>query len=66
MKQIAELLKADGILTGGKKTNWHSSGIALILKNEKYMGDVLLQKTFVTDFLTKKTKVKALPSNTAL
>ena len=38
----------------GKKTNWHSSGIALILKNEKYMGDALLQKTYTVDFLTKK------------
>lgn len=54
MKQIAESLKADGALTGGKKTNWHSSGIALILKNEKYMGDALLQKTYTVDFLTKK------------
>ncbi|MBV0921052.1 recombinase [Lactobacillus reuteri] len=54
MKQIAESLKADGVLTGGKKTNWHSSGIALILKNEKYMGDALLQKTYTVDFLTKK------------
>ena len=54
MKQIAESLKADGVLTGGRKTNWHSSGIALILKNEKYMGDALLQKTYTVDFLTKK------------
>ncbi|MCD8111137.1 MAG: recombinase family protein [Clostridiales bacterium] len=28
-----------------------------ILSNEKYRGDALLQKTFTTDFLTKKTKV---------
>ena len=54
MKQIAESLKADGVLTGGRKTNWHSSGIALILKNEKHMGDALLQKTYTVDFLTKK------------
>lgn len=54
MKQIADSLKADGILTGGKTKNWHSSGIALILKNEKYMGDALLQKTYTVDFLTKK------------
>lgn len=54
MKQIAESLKADGVLTGGGKTNWHSSGIALILKNEKYTGDALLQKTYTVDLLTKK------------
>ncbi|MDK6830051.1 recombinase family protein [Actinomycetaceae bacterium UMB8039B] len=28
-----------------------------ILSNEKYKGDALLQKTFTTDFLTKKMKV---------
>lgn len=27
-----------------------------ILRNEKYMGDVLLQKTYTVDFLTKKKK----------
>lgn len=38
MKQIADSLKADGILTGGKTKNWRSSSVAKILKNEKYMG----------------------------
>ncbi len=28
-----------------------------ILRNEKYKGDALLQKTFRTDFLTKKSKI---------
>ncbi len=28
-----------------------------VLSNEKYRGDALLQKTFCTDFLTKKMKV---------
>lgn len=32
MKQIADSLKADGILTGGKTKNWRSSSIAKILK----------------------------------
>jgi len=27
------------------------------LTNEKYKGDAMLQKTFTTDFLTKKSKV---------
>lgn len=54
MKQIAESLKADGVLTGGKGTNWGSSGVNRILKNEKYMGDALLQKTYTVDLLTKK------------
>ena len=53
MKQIANSLKADGILTGSKTKNWRSSGVAKILKNEKYMGDALLQKTYTVDFLNK-------------
>lgn len=54
MKQIADSVKADGILTGGKTKNWQSSGVSKILKNEKYMGDALLQKTYTVDFLSKK------------
>ena len=49
MQQIADSLKADGILTGGKTKNWRSSSVAQILKNEKYMGDALLQKTYTID-----------------
>ena len=54
MKEIADSLRADGIQTGGKTTNWQSSSVAKILKNEKYMGDALLQKTYTVDFLSKK------------
>ena len=54
MKQIADSLKADGILTGGKTKNWRSSSVAKILKNEKYISDALLQKTYTVDFLNKK------------
>lgn len=54
MDKIADGLMADGILTGAGKTKWHTSTINKILRNEKYMGDVLLQKTYTTDFLTKK------------
>ena len=54
MNKIADGLMADGILTGAGKTKWHTSTINKILRNEKYMGDALLQKTYTTDFLTKK------------
>lgn len=54
MDKIAAGLMADGILTGAGKTKWHTSTINKILRNEKYMGDALLQKTYTTDFLTKK------------
>lgn len=45
---------ADGILTSAGKEKWHTNTINKILRNEKYMGDALLQKTYTTDFLTKK------------
>lgn len=35
---------------------WGHSTVTSILKNEKYKGDALLQKTFTSDFLTKKKK----------
>lgn len=54
MDKIAAGLEADGILTGAGKTKWHTSTINKILRNEKYIGDALLQKTYTTDFLTKK------------
>ena len=54
MDKIADGLMADGILTGAGKTKWHTSTINKILRNEKYIGDALLQKTYTTDFLTKK------------
>ena len=54
MDKIAAGLEADGILTGAGKTKWYTSTINKILRNEKYIGDALLQKTYTTDFLTKK------------
>ena len=56
-KKIAQHLEKDGVLTGAGKTKWYESSVNKILRNEKYMGDALLQKTYTTDFLTK-TRVK--------
>lgn len=52
--QIARGLEADGILTGAGKQKWRPETIKKMLKNEKYIGDALLQKTYTVDFLTKK------------
>ena len=57
MDRIAKGLEDDGILTGAGKTKWWTSTINKILRNEKYIGDALLQKTYTTDFLNK-TRVK--------
>jgi len=54
---IAKYLSERGILTPSGKEKWQSSTVLSILKNEKYKGDAMLQKTFTVDFLTKKKKV---------
>lgn len=54
---IASYLTDEGIKTLGGKTIWRSKTIEIILSNEKYKGDALLQKKFTVDFLTKKSKV---------
>ena len=53
---IAEQLTAEQVLTPGGRTKWSISTVKSILQNEKYKGDALLQKTFIVDFLTKKSK----------
>ena len=55
--EFAGIYADDGILTGAGKTKWWTSTINKILRNEKYIGDALLQKTYTTDFLNK-TRVK--------
>ena len=57
--KIAKGLEADGLLTGAGRKKWYSSTINKILRNEKYMGDALWQKTVTTDFLTKKREVNS-------
>lgn len=56
-KAIAKGLEADRIPTATGRTAWHESVIKKMLKNEKYAGDALLQKTVMTDFLTHKRVV---------
>ncbi|KYN78949.1 hypothetical protein A0J52_06620 [Clostridium sporogenes] len=54
IKAIAKGIEKDKILTGAGKSKWYDSAIQRILRNEKYMGDALLQNTITTDFLTHK------------
>ena len=51
---IGKGLTADGIKTAAGSDFWLASTLRKILRNEKYIGDALLQKTVTTDFLTKK------------
>ena len=53
---IVKRLEAMGTLSPAGKQRWQTSTVESILRNEKYKGDALLQKTFCVDFLTKKMK----------
>ncbi len=57
LEQIQRYLQDNGFVTykGGKA--WNKKVIDTILKNEKYAGDLLLQKTYCSDPISKKTKV---------
>jgi DNA invertase Pin-like site-specific DNA recombinase len=54
--QIAAQLTVRRVPTAGGKSRWWPGGVRSILQNEKYKGDALLQKCYVSDFLTKKLK----------
>ena len=53
---IERELIADGIPTAEGVKNWSRQVIRNILTNEKYAGDALLQKTYVTDCISKKVR----------
>lgn len=52
--KISEYLQEKGIRTTTGKEKWHATVVMKMLRNEKYMGDALLQKTYTVDFMTKK------------
>jgi site-specific DNA recombinase len=52
--QIKDELERDGILSPSGKSIWRTACILSMLRNEKYKGDALLQKTYVKNFLNKK------------
>lgn len=54
--QIKRELDEDGVPTAQGVERWSPSIIHNILTNEKYIGDALLQKTYVTDCINKKVK----------
>ena len=56
-RQICKILEENGVKTPSGKDKWRDTTIRGILKNEKYCGSAILQKTFVDDFLTHNTKV---------
>ena len=53
-KQIADYLTNAGIRTVMGNEKWHNTVIASMLKNEKYAGNCISQKSYTPDFLTHK------------
>ena len=52
--QIAKELTEEKVPGCLGQTKWYPSTVTGILKQEKHMGDALLQKTYTADFLTKR------------
>ncbi len=55
-KEIAGKLTAEEISTESGNSVWHESVIRKILRNEKYMGDALFQKSYISNPLTHQRK----------
>ena len=54
LRMIKDRLEAKHIPNVAAEPQWTLSAIRNILTNEKYCGDVLLQKTFISDCISKK------------
>ena len=56
VSEIIDRLYAMGIKSPKGCDRWSSSSVYYILTNEKYCGDALMQKTFVVDLFSHKTR----------
>lgn len=52
--RIAKELNDEGICGARGRPAWEGSRVEVMLQNEKYKGDILLQKTITVDYLNKK------------
>lgn len=57
LDQLKYHLEAKGIQTVNGKPEWTKARIQSILTNERYVGDMLLQKTFTENCISKKVRV---------
>ncbi len=54
VRKIKRYLEENGVKTVTGKAEWSTSTIDRMLSNEKYIGQVLMQKTYTPNFLTGK------------
>jgi DNA invertase Pin-like site-specific DNA recombinase len=59
LRDIKALLESQKRLTKSGQEKWPISSINSILRNEKYTGDAILQKTYTTDPISKKRRRNA-------
>lgn len=53
---LARYLTQKGIRTGSGSTKWYPATLVKILRNEKYVGDLVQKKTYTPDFLTHEKR----------
>lgn len=53
-REIAKIMTNRGYLTGTGKTEWNMYDVERVITNEKYVGDFVMQKTVVVDYMTHK------------
>ncbi len=57
LEQIIKILEENHIPNYSGNYTWKKQTVRDMLENEKYVGDLLLQKTFRVDCISKKTKI---------
>lgn len=57
LAKISTELNEDGISTPSGDGRWQPGTVESILKNEKYKGDAIINKTYIVDCISKKVKV---------
>lgn len=57
MNQIKNYLETNDIKTINGKSVWDKSTIKGTLTNEKYVGDIIYQKTYREDCISKNTRL---------
>ena len=54
LAEIAEKLEKIKVPTGGNAFKWTTKNLTRIIKNERYCGDIVVQKQFIEDIFTQR------------
>ena len=56
LRKIADMLNEMNILSGQKRVPWQAKSVQYVLKNERYIGNALYQKSYITETLPHMKK----------